>query len=59
MPAYRCYGLTIESDLDLPELDAGITDPPTRADVAIVEGEVGPRPPQPRSCRGACGNSGT
>ena len=46
MPAYRCYGLTIESDLDLPELDAGITDPPTRADVAIVEGEVGPRPPE-------------
>ena len=44
MAAYRCYGLTIESDLDLPELDADPMDPSTRADVAIVEAEVGPRP---------------
>lgn len=44
MTAYRCYGLTIESDVDLPELDVDLTDPQPPADVTIVEGEVSPRP---------------
>ncbi|VXC54909.1 hypothetical protein [Aeromicrobium sp. 9AM] len=42
MAVYGCYGLTIESDLDLPELGASIADPPPYADVVIAEGVVGP-----------------
>lgn len=45
MPAYRCFGLTISSDLDLPELDPAPAALASAPDVDIVRGTVSPPAP--------------